>query len=429
MTTITVCVFLVLATSICNSVDLTSSTSSGQVGQTQPEKAAVTPVNDKKVEVVAADAGRDDPFGGGFGNAASESQSNVVMGVDSMDARLPLFVRTVTLKFLNAANLKTALEKMSSVNGRISVDDNTNSIIVCDTKENIERILTEIRKADQTPKQVIIEVFIIDVQLQDDTEIGVDWDILSTDNKDFSYRQSMVFPNRMSIVAPTSDAIDSMAAFQHVGLGSEVAIVTDDIRNVLHLMQQKRNVDILASPRVMVVSGQKASIKTVEEIPYQEITQSSAGGGGTNAITSTQFKDVGVTMEVKATVTDEGKVLLTVSPSQSVTTGTSIGGVPVIDKREATTTLLMDDGQVVVMGGLRRQDTQITKNQVPLLGDLPLIGFIFSNTHKVVQNTELLVLLSPHINENEQVPAEAMTRFKEFKNRRVLSLPAEPNSR
>jgi general secretion pathway protein D len=177
----------------------------------------------------------------------------------------------------------------------------------------------------------------------------------------------------------------------------------------------------------MVVSGQKASIKTVEEIPYQEVTQSSAGGGGTNAITSTQFKDVGVTMEVKATITDEGKVLLTVSPSQSVTTGTSIGGVPVIDKREATTTLLMDDGQVVVMGGLRRQDTQITKNQVPLLGDLPLIGFIFSNTHKVVQNTELLVLLSPHINENVPVPAEAMTRFNEFKNRPVLSLPAEPN--
>ena len=220
-----------------------------------------------------------------------------------------------------------------------------------------------------------------------------------------------------------------MSAFQHTGLGSEVAIVIDDIRNVLHLLQEKRNVDIIASPRVMVVSGQKASIRTVEEIPYQEVTQSSAGGGGTNAITSTQFKDVGVTMEVKATVTDEGKILLAVSPSQSVATGTSIGGVPIIDKREATTTLLMDDGQVVVMGGLRRQDTQIVKSQVPLLGDLPIIGFIFSNNHKVVQNSELLVLLSPHIHNGESVPAEAMARFKQIKDRPMLSLPAEPNSR
>jgi type II secretory pathway component GspD/PulD (secretin) len=431
MKKITVCAFLVLATSICNSADLTSSR---QVDQTQPEKATVTIVNGKKIEVVVADVNRGDPFGGGgFGDTASESQSNVITGIDSMDAKPkpPLVVRTVSLKFLNAVNLKAAIDKMSSANGSISVNESTNSLIVCDTEENVKRIIVEIQKADLTPKQIMIEVVIIDVQLQDDTEIGVDWDILSSDNKDFSYRQNMVYPNRMSVIAPTADTIGSMTAYQNIGLasGGEVAIVTDDIRNVLHLLQEKRSVDILASPRVMVVSGQKASIKTIEEIPYQEVTQSSAGGGGSSAITSTQFKDVGVTMDVKATVTDEGKVLLTVSPSQSVTTGTSIGGVPVIDKREAATTLLMDDGQVVVMGGLRRQDIQIIKRQVPLLGDLPIIGFIFSDNHKVVENTELLVLLSPHISQNEPVPAEAMARFNEIKNRPVLSLPAEPNSR
>ena len=132
-------------------------------------------------------------------------------------------------------------------------------------------------------------------------------------------------------------------------------------------------------------------------------------------------------MEVKASVTDEGKILLTVSPSQSVNTGTSISGVPVIDTRKASTTLLMDDGQVVVMGGLRRQDTQITKNQVPLLGDLPLIGFIFSSTKKTTVNAELLVLLSPHIYKNEPAPAEAVARFDDMRKRPVLSLPAEPN--
>ncbi len=430
MTKLAICSVLVLAANICRGENpspqqSSGQASSGQAGQTQPEKAAVTPVTDKKAELVAADFGRDDPFGGGFGDA----QSNVIEGVDLADTKPPLIVRTVSLKFLNATNLKTAIDKMSSCNGSISINDSTNSLIVCDTEENVKKILVEIQKADQTPKQVIIEVFIIDVQLNNDTEIGVDWDILSKDNKGFSYRQSTIYPNRLNVIAPTADALGSISAFEPTGLGSEVAIISDDIRNVLHLLQEKRNVDILASPRVMVVSGQKASIKTVEEIPYQEITQSSAGGGGTNAITSTQFKDVGVTMDVKATVTDEGKVLLTVSPSQSVTTGTSIGGVPVIDKREATTTLLMDDGQVVVMGGLRSQNTQITKDQVPLLGDLPLIGFIFSNNHKVVQNSELLVLLSPHIKENEPAPAEAISRFNEFKNRPVLSLPAEPNSR
>ena len=136
-----ICAFIILATSVGHSADSTSSSRA------------------ERTNDAASASGRDDPFGGSFGDAASESNS--ITGVDSMDAKPPLFVRTVTLKFLNAANLKTALGKMSSANGSISIDDNTNSIIVCDTKDNLEKILVEIRKADQTPKQVIIEVFII----------------------------------------------------------------------------------------------------------------------------------------------------------------------------------------------------------------------------------------------------------------------------
>lgn len=399
MTKIAVCAFLVLATGISYSGEQAG-------GQT-------------------TDTGRDDPFGGGFGDAASEPQSNIITSMDSMDTKPSLFVRTVTLKFLTAANLKTAVDKMSSANGSISVNESTNSLIVCDTEENMKSILAEIQKADQTPKQIMIEVVIIDVQLKDDTEIGVDWDLLTTANKDVGYRQSLIYPNRLSIIPPTTANINTAAAYQNLGLGSELSIVNDDIRNVVNLLQQKRNVDILASPRVMVVSGQKADIRTIQQIPYQEVTQTSGGGGGSGAITSTQFKDVGVTMEVKATVTDDGKILLIVKPEQSVNTGVSVAGVPIIDKREASTTLLMDDGQIVVMGGLRRQDTQIIKYQVPLLGDLPLIGFIFSNNRKVTENSELLVLLSPHIYKGESAPAEAMARYDQVNSKSLLALPAE----
>jgi type II secretory pathway component GspD/PulD (secretin) len=380
--------------------------------------------------VWAETTGRDDPFaaGAGFGDLTPQSQPVFVNSAAGL-GKPQLFVQTITLKFLRASNLKGAVDKMSSEFGSIGVDDNTNTLIICDTKENLERIVAEVRKADKTPPQIMIEVIIIDVQLKNDTEIGVDWDFLTTENKDLSYRQSLIFPNRLSIIGLEEETIKDITAFQPVGLGSELSIINDDIRNVVNLLQQKRDVDILASPRVMVVSGQKAEIRTIEEIPYQQITQSSGGGGGSSAITSTEFKDVGVTMEVKATVTDESKILLDIKPEQSVSTGTSIGGVPVIDKRTASTTLLMDDGQVVVMGGLRRQETTHIKEQVPLLGDLPLIGLLFSNNRTVVDNTELLVLLSPHIYKGEPVSPEAMAKFNQMKNNSLITMPVEPKTK
>jgi type II secretory pathway component GspD/PulD (secretin) len=376
----------------------------------------------------AAAIGRDDPFGGGFGASNTDQQPRTVIVDGTVRSKPAVFVRSVTLKFLSAANLKTALDKMSSEYGTVGVDDNTNSLIICDTKENLEKMLEEVKKADRTPQQIMIEVVIIDVQLKNDTEIGVDWDLLTNDRRTLNYRQSLVFPNRLSVVEPTATAIGTATAFQNVGLGTELSIITNDIRNVVNLLQEKRTVNILASPRVMVVSGQKASIKTVQEIPYQEVTQTSSGGGGSGAITSTQFKAVGVTMEVKATLTDDNKILLWVSPSQSVATGISVTGVPVVDKREATTTLLIDDGQVVVMGGLRRQEINHIKEQVPLLGDLPLIGFIFCDDRKVVDNSELLVILSPHIYKNDSLPAEAMARYNQIKSKTLITMPEEPNS-
>ena len=109
------------------------------------------------------DIGQDDPFAGVFGGAAS----GVSVDQETGEIRPPLFVQTVTLKFLEAQNLKNALSKMSSEYGSIAVDDNTNTLIICDTKEDLEKIVAEIKKADQTPKQIMIEVVIIDVQLAD----------------------------------------------------------------------------------------------------------------------------------------------------------------------------------------------------------------------------------------------------------------------
>lgn len=370
-------------------------------GWTQAQPANSESEQDNSLEI-----GRDDPFAN-FVVGEKPTTQKVPQTLQPIEENPDLFVETVTLKFLDAKNIRSAITKMSSENGSVSIDDKTNSLIVCDTKKNLEKILTQVRKADKTPEQVMIEVVILDVQLGDDTEIGVDWTRFFETERDFSYTQT---------VNPTT-----------LTNGGLLTLTKTNIIGTVRALQEIRNVEILASPRILVASGQDALIETVEEIPYVELSESTGGSSG-NYISSTEFKEAGVTLKVKATVTDDQQILMTIEPEQSINTGVAGVGattVPIVDKRKAKTTLIMDDGQVLVMGGLRKKEVRVTRDQIPLLGDIPLVGFIFSYDNRDVKNSELVVLISPHINKGEPVPEDTMKKFNEIKEEPLLSLPSD----
>jgi type II secretory pathway component GspD/PulD (secretin) len=251
----------------------------------------------------------------------------------------------------------------------------------------------------------MIEVVILDVQLENDTEIGVNWDRLFDPARDESYSQLLV--TTLSTTGVT---------------GADFSLIKTSISGTIHALQETRDIEILASPRVLVVSGEQAQIQTVEEIPYRELIDTAAGGEA--ALTSTEFREVGVTLKVKATVTDERKILLVIESEQSINTGEEgIEDVPIIDKRLAKTTLLMDDGQIVAMGGLRRKETKFIVNKIPILGDLPLVGMFFSDDQKIANEYELLILISPHIYKGEPIDDEQMKKFNELRERPMLSMP------
>jgi type II secretory pathway component GspD/PulD (secretin) len=350
-----------------------------------------------------------------------------------------LFVKTATLKFLDATSLQGSIEKMSSEWGSMTPDTKSNSLIICDTEENLEKILAQISEADKKPEQIMIEVVLVDVKLDDDTEIGVNWDMLtvenSTENKGHdmtSFRQNLGFTSPLG-ATPASTTDNAIAEFMTtpLGGGSDFGILWGDIRNVIHMLQEKNNVEILASPRVMVVSGKTASINAGEEIPYNEITETAGGG----TLTSTQFKNVGVKLDVTATLTDDRSILLTIGSEQKVQTADSATGVPVVDARIMNTSLLLEDGQLLVIGGLRRKQIQKQTNQLPILGDLPIIGEAFKSTKTTENNSELLVILSPHIykgqdkltdmqmQEKDRLTDIQMQKFNEITQRPLLIIP------
>jgi type IV pilus assembly protein PilQ len=353
-------------------------------------------------------AGTRDPFG----SFSLEEPAAPASGAENLNPQSfpdikELSVQTVMLKFLRAENLKEAIGGMHSPFGKVSIDAASNSLILCDFPEYLDRIESEIRRADRMPEQILIEVVIADVQLINDTEIGVNWEFLlgGAENRGTSSRQMML---------DTFETIPAAAA------GMDLTFLNSDMTVTLHALQEKRNVELLATPRIVVLSGQEAEIKTVEEIPYTETSDTSAGG----SLTSTKFKEVGVTLTVKAVVTDERKIQLMIQPKQNVTTGTSVTNVPIVNTREARTTLLVDDGQVIVLGGLRRKETLVSTKKVPLLGDLPLLGILFSSEAKEDKNSELLIMMSPHLDSGYVPTDEQMKRYESMRNKPHLRIPS-----
>jgi type IV pilus assembly protein PilQ len=324
---------------------------------------------------------------------------------------------------------------MLTAGGKMEPDAKGNILVICDTKDNVAKILEQIRKVDRKPDQIMIEVVLVDVALNNETEIGVDWDLLTTKFNQrldtpsqigASFRQSLGFTDTLASVPATTPNIQNATAWNTTGLGSDFSILWGDVRTVIHTLQKKNNVEIIASPRVMVVSGKEATIKAVEEIPYSNQSDTSNGG----ALTSTEFKNVGVTLKVGATLTDDKFIALNVEAEQSVQTGTSVvtggvgsSGVPIVDTRNIQSSLLLNDGQILVIGGLRRKETQKQTNQLPILGDLPVVGLAFKTTQTIENDSELLILLSPHIYTGERPNEAQMEKYNEITQRPLLTTP------
>jgi len=387
-----------------------------------PAYSAVNPavLSTQNAERRTAGIGRDDPFAKLIPPPTPQILPAVSATAVLRQGSTNLNVQTVMLKFLDAKSLKQAIDLMSSEQGSIAINEKNNSLIICDTKENLARIVAEIKKADKTPQQILIEVVILDVRLNDDAEIGINWDILSDERYDVGYRQNFT-TNRLGSTPETNTTIGNATAFNSTGLGGSFSVISGTVRNVVHLIRQKREVEILASPRVMMVSGQSASIQAVEELPYTEIRDTAAGGAA--AITSTEFKNVGIQLDVEATLTDSGDIFLTVDAEQNVAAGQSDTEIPIVDTRKANTSLLLKDGQVVIFGGLRRREKTKEVDQIPILGDLPIIGELFKSTNTIVKNSELIVFISPHVYKGEPIGEDAMSKYKEIRDKPMLSLP------
>lgn len=359
----------------------------------------------------------------GFGYITSKNLIRIVPLEEITDRPERLVTRIYRITYADVTEVEKALRKFISRGASLSSNPGTSNIIVTDTESRIKAIDTFIAEVDRITPQILVEVRIYDITSKERLDLGVQWQAgRNTGGLDTSSGITTIgtdptsgphYPFLTGIFeGATNKATGPTGALRLGWLNSGI-----DIDMVLRAEEDKINAKLLANPRILVLDNETAMIKIVSEIPYQELTETAEGG----AIGTTSFREVGVELEVIPHVTRDKMIRLRLTPKFSIDTGEEVavgsGGVtsaqPVIDRREATTTLLIKDGETVVLGGLRKKDVTQVINKVPLLSDIPLVGALFRFKGEDTVTSELVVFITPWVVETP-VMTEAERRAYEI---------------
>ncbi len=285
--------------------------------------------------------------------------------------------------YATASEVSAVLSTRLSKGGKIAVDNRTNSLIITDLADNIYRAEELLKSLDVPTLQVLLESKIIEINLDNNRYIGTKWSNISKD-KMLSGTSKLNFSNQ---------DYDLSNRFLSAGISilENGWSLTGDFAAGI----ENRDAKVLSNPKILVLNNQEASIDIVKEIPYMESQTTSAGGEATTATTS--FKEAGIKLRVKPQVNRDGSIILNVSPEQSYQTGNGYNNTPIINTSKTTTTLMLRSGETASIGGLIREDETKTTYKVPLLGDVPILGYLFKNEAKTKTRTELTIFITAKI--------------------------------
>lgn len=320
-----------------------------------------------------------------------------------------LTTETFEIIYADVTEVVKALEKFVSPQGSVSSIQGTSHIIITDTENKVRDIATLIEKIDRITPQVLVEVRIYDITCKDNLDLGVDWyagrrtyynssgyaigdDITVSKGGSDTYVSSITDPSvQAGFSAGTSKTAAATEGYLQFGLLNEHI----DLNAQLRAEQENVNAKLLANPRIMVLDNETALFDIVTEHPYVERTIS-----GSTITETVKFKNVGIKLGVTPHVTRDGMVRMRILPEFGVVVSqvqVVSSDVPVVDTRKVDTIALVEDGHTVVLGGMRKKDTTQQINKVPLLGDMPIIGKLFSFEGESTINTELVVFITPMI--------------------------------
>lgn len=292
-------------------------------------------------------------------------------------------------QFQGAGRQQTAAPQATGVTTSSSANDlseetyfeaetETNSLLVLTSTKNYDRIKPIIDDLDKPVGQVLIKCLFAEITYSNNLDFGTEFSMLNLRSDGGSTQTSTIFGEPLQ--------------------GLFVNNLSGDLDVTLHALQEAGKLNILSRPYILASNNQLATITVGSQVPFA--TGETTSNVGTQ--TTTEYRDIGIILEVTPSINPDGLVNMTVRPEISSQSGDSVQiseklALPVFTTRSSETKVAVRDGQTIVIGGLIQDEIRDTIKKIPLLGDIPIAGHLFKRTEKSKAKTELLIFLTPHV--------------------------------
>jgi len=316
---------------------------------------------------------------------------------------------------------ESAQAEIRGLVGRTAIvpDQATNSLVIRTAPPNFQLLQETIQQLDVRPPQVLLEVLIAEVTLDRPSQWGINWQVFTSNDT----------TRRASIGLGPQNVGDTLGSLQ--GLGVQIVRLANvNVRAILQALATTTNVQVLSTPRILALNNEQARILVGSAVPFTSSTLT-----GLNAFVNqvVQFRNVGTQLTVVPTVNNDGYVTFRVLQEVSALSARTIAAAqnaPVITTREAETSAIVKTGHTVVIGGLIGESEEITESGVPILKDLPLLGYLFKSRRVARSRTEIAIFLTPYVVYTDEQADSLMQRergrLRESKEKIDSMLPPLP---
>jgi len=290
---------------------------------------------------------------------------------------LPIVTEVFKLEFANAAELKASLAEMLTNRGKLQTDSRTNSLIVSDIRLNVEKIGSMARELDDRTQQVEIVSKLVDVSADDSKNLGISWSLTNVSLGDVT--------GGAAVTAPTPGAVGALRIGTVQSWGQ--------LDMLLDALARSKRANIVSNPNITTVNNREAKILVGSKIPL--IVADEAG----NAIT--QLTTVGIQMRVTPHVNSDKTITLDLHPEVSeLSSQATVQGGVIINTSEADTRVVVNDSETAIIGGLMRDVSSEVKTGIPVLQDIPGLGWLFRTSNKSTDKRELIIFVTPRLLES-----------------------------